>query len=91
MTITVSTAVTALLFATFSAFAIRRGMTYLHLYQQEEYDSPRFFKWMLKKAVFDKRYFQKNQRPFHQSPMSGPTHRHLLHGIQMGADQGPAF
>ena len=55
MTITVSTAVTALLFATFSAFAIRRGMTYLHLYQQEEYDSPRFFKWMLKKAVFDKR------------------------------------
>lgn len=36
-------------------FAARRAMTYLHIYQQEEYDSHRFMQWMLRHRVFDKR------------------------------------
>jgi UDP-N-acetylmuramoyl-tripeptide--D-alanyl-D-alanine ligase len=48
-------AVTALLFFTFIAFAGKRGLTYMHIYQQEEYDSPRFLKWIIANRVFDKR------------------------------------
>ncbi|MBL4804453.1 MAG: UDP-N-acetylmuramoyl-tripeptide--D-alanyl-D-alanine ligase [Alphaproteobacteria bacterium] len=48
-------ATTLLLFFAFAGFALRRGLTYMHLYQQEEYDSPRFFGWMIKHKAFDKR------------------------------------
>lgn len=48
-------ATTLLLFFAFAGFALRRGLTYMHIYQQEEYDSPRFFGWMMKHKVFDKR------------------------------------
>jgi UDP-N-acetylmuramoyl-tripeptide--D-alanyl-D-alanine ligase len=48
-------AVTALLFLTFAAFSSKRGLTYMHIYQQEEYDSPRFLKWIVANRVFDKR------------------------------------
>ena len=44
-----------LLFLTFIAFSARRGLTYLHIYQQEEYDSGRFLKWIFKNRAFDKR------------------------------------
>lgn len=37
-----------------SLFATQRLQTYLHFYQQEEYDSPRFFKWIAEKRALDK-------------------------------------
>lgn len=39
----------------FVAFAIRRLLTYLHIYQQEEYDSRRFLRWLVKSAAFDRK------------------------------------
>ena len=36
-------------------FAYRRLQTYLHIYQQEEYDSPRFIRWLLTSYSFDKK------------------------------------
>lgn len=46
---------TVLLFVTFAAFAGKRGMTYMHVYQQEEYDSERLLGWIWKNKTFDKR------------------------------------
>lgn len=39
----------------FLVFAGRRLLTYLHLFQQEEYDNGQFFLWLLKNAAFDRR------------------------------------
>ncbi len=39
----------------FLLFSARRLLTYLHAYQQEEYDSVRFLCWMRHKLVIDKR------------------------------------
>ncbi len=39
----------------FLFFAYRRLLTYLHIYQQEEYDSPRFIRWLIKRYSFDMR------------------------------------
>ncbi|MBV9675887.1 MAG: hypothetical protein JO185_06105, partial [Acidobacteriaceae bacterium] len=39
----------------FLLFALRRLLTYLHIYQQEEYDSLRFIRWLLKSRSFDLR------------------------------------
>jgi UDP-N-acetylmuramoyl-tripeptide--D-alanyl-D-alanine ligase len=39
----------------FMVFATRRALTYMHMLQQEEYDAPRFFWWMVKNRVFDTR------------------------------------
>lgn len=39
----------------FIGFATKRLLTYLHAFQQEEYDNPRFIMWMLRNKVFDKR------------------------------------
>jgi UDP-N-acetylmuramoyl-tripeptide--D-alanyl-D-alanine ligase len=36
-------------------FALRRLMTYLHIFQQEEYDNKRFIDWILENRVFDKK------------------------------------
>lgn len=44
-----------LLYLTFLAFASRRTLVYLHAYQQEEYDSARFFSWYAKNKLFDKK------------------------------------
>lgn len=41
--------------AAFLVFAARRGLTYLHIFQQEEYDGPRFLRWMAAARAFDKR------------------------------------
>ncbi|MER2519382.1 MAG: UDP-N-acetylmuramoyl-tripeptide--D-alanyl-D-alanine ligase [Bdellovibrionales bacterium] len=41
--------------AAFAFFAWRRLLTYLHIYQQEEYDSPRFLRWLIKTRSFDQR------------------------------------
>lgn len=39
----------------FVFFSVKRLLTYMHAYQQEEYDSKRFFCWMAHGRVFDKR------------------------------------
>ena len=43
-----------LLFA-FLLFALRRLLTYLHIYQQEEYQPVRFLRWLVASGSFDKR------------------------------------
>jgi len=49
------TAFTVLIYIAFLAFAARRLMTYLHIFQQEDYNELRFLGWVLAKRVFDKR------------------------------------
>jgi UDP-N-acetylmuramoyl-tripeptide--D-alanyl-D-alanine ligase len=44
-----------ILWAAFAAFAAKRLMTYLHIFQQEEYNALRFLNWMIKSAAFDRR------------------------------------
>lgn len=39
----------------FMAFAARRLIIYLHVFQQEEYDPRRFFSWMMDTRSFDRR------------------------------------
>ena len=39
----------------FALFALRRLLTYLHLFQQEEYDNRRFLAWLVKNRAFDQR------------------------------------
>lgn len=41
--------------AGFALFALRRLLTYLHLFQQEEYDNRRFLAWVVKSRAFDQR------------------------------------
>jgi UDP-N-acetylmuramoyl-tripeptide--D-alanyl-D-alanine ligase len=41
--------------AGFAVFALRRLLTYLHLFQQEEYDNRRFLVWIVRNAAFDRR------------------------------------
>jgi UDP-N-acetylmuramoyl-tripeptide--D-alanyl-D-alanine ligase len=41
--------------AGFAVFALRRLMTYLHLFQQEEYDERRFLAWLVKSRAWDHR------------------------------------
>ena len=39
----------------FAVFAGRRLLTYLHLFQQEEYDNGRFLLWLVRNGAFDRR------------------------------------
>jgi UDP-N-acetylmuramoyl-tripeptide--D-alanyl-D-alanine ligase len=39
----------------FAVFAARRLLTYLHIFQQEEYDGPRFLRWLWRERAFDRR------------------------------------
>jgi UDP-N-acetylmuramoyl-tripeptide--D-alanyl-D-alanine ligase len=39
----------------FVVFAARRLLTYLHLFQQEEYDGRRFLAWLVKSGAWDRR------------------------------------
>ncbi len=43
------------LLVSFLLFALRRLLTYLHIYQQEEYHSLRFIRWLLQSRSFDVR------------------------------------
>ncbi|MBP5857851.1 UDP-N-acetylmuramoyl-tripeptide--D-alanyl-D-alanine ligase [Marivibrio halodurans] len=43
------------LLAGFALFARRRLLTYLHVFQQEEYDGPRFIKWIARNGAVDRR------------------------------------
>ncbi len=47
--------ISILVVVAYAGFLARRLMTYLHAYQQEEYDSGRFIKWMFHNKVLDKR------------------------------------
>jgi UDP-N-acetylmuramoyl-tripeptide--D-alanyl-D-alanine ligase len=40
----------------FAVFAARRLLTYLHIFQQEEYDGPRFLRWVWWERAFDRRF-----------------------------------
>jgi UDP-N-acetylmuramoyl-tripeptide--D-alanyl-D-alanine ligase len=44
-----------IIWAAFIAFAAKRLMTYLHIFQQEEYDAKRFLNWMGRTLAFDRR------------------------------------
>lgn len=44
-----------LLYIAFLGFAAKRLMVYLHAFQQEEYDNPRFLSWLFLHRLFDKR------------------------------------
>lgn len=44
-----------LVFLAFVLFSYLRLLTYLHIYQQEEYDSPRFLHWLFARGAFDRR------------------------------------
>jgi UDP-N-acetylmuramoyl-tripeptide--D-alanyl-D-alanine ligase len=44
-----------ILSASFLFFSLRRLLTYLHIYQQEEYDSRRFLPWIIVHRAFDMR------------------------------------
>ena len=39
----------------FLVFAARRLILLLHVFQQEEYDAPRFLKWIVSSRSYDKR------------------------------------
>src|SRR5215469_11632425 len=41
--------------AGFAVLALRRLLTYLHLFQQEEYDNRRFLVWLVRERAFDQR------------------------------------
>ena len=45
----------ALVVLAFLPFAWRRLLTYLHIFQQEEYDGPRFLRWIVQNGAFDRR------------------------------------
>ena len=44
-----------ILFLTFVVLGAKRLLTYMHVLQQEDYDSARLFKWILENKAFDKR------------------------------------
>ena len=46
---------TALVWAAYALFAARRGLTYLHIFQQEEYDGGRFLRWVFRRRALDRR------------------------------------
>src|SRR3954469_23318891 len=48
-------AAAALVVAGFAPFGWRRLLTYLHIFQQEEYDGPRFLRWLWRERAFDRR------------------------------------
>jgi UDP-N-acetylmuramoyl-tripeptide--D-alanyl-D-alanine ligase len=47
--------ISALALVGFVPFAARRLLTYLHLFQQEEYDSGRFARWIIANRAWDRR------------------------------------
>ena len=50
-----STAALLVVYFAYLYFASKRGMTYLHIYQQEEYDTGRFLRWVTRTRAFDTR------------------------------------
>lgn len=51
----VDISITILLYISFLVFCLKRIMTYLHILQQEEYYTGRFFDWVIRNFVIDKR------------------------------------
>lgn len=50
-----TSALFGLIVIAFAAFAARRLLSYLHIFQQEEYDGPRFVRWMARTGSVDRR------------------------------------
>ena len=46
---------TAFIYLAYLAFAGKRLLTYMHAFQQEEYDNGRFLAWIFRHKAFDKR------------------------------------
>jgi len=46
-----------LLFLACVIFTIRRLMTFLHVFQQEEYNGKRFIPWIIENKAFDKKMY----------------------------------
>src|SRR5215212_1141278 len=44
-----------LLALAYLVFAVRRLLTFLHIFQQEEYDGPRFLRWIWEQKAFDRK------------------------------------
>ena len=44
-----------LIVVSLALFSAKRLLTYLHIFQQDEYDSIRFLRWIVEKRAFDKR------------------------------------
>jgi UDP-N-acetylmuramoyl-tripeptide--D-alanyl-D-alanine ligase len=53
VTVALLTSLAALVLALF--FAFRRSLIYLHIFQQEEYDGPRFLRWLVASRSFDRK------------------------------------
>jgi UDP-N-acetylmuramoyl-tripeptide--D-alanyl-D-alanine ligase len=51
----ITTAAAYLPVLAFAAFAVRRLMSYLHIFQQEEYDATRFLPWLLRTRSLDRK------------------------------------
>ena len=51
----IATIVSAVALVAFVAFASRRLLSYLHIYQQDEYDSGRFTRWLFATGSFDRK------------------------------------
>lgn len=47
--------IAVLVIIAFAGFLAKRLLTYLHAFQQEEYDGARFIKWMFANKIFDKK------------------------------------
>lgn len=47
--------ISLILFIAAAAFTVRRLMTFLHVFQQEEYNGKRFIPWLVENKAFDKR------------------------------------
>lgn len=47
--------ISLILFVAVTAFTVRRLMTFLHVFQQEEYNGKRFIPWLIENKAFDKR------------------------------------
>lgn len=45
----------AFLFLAYIFFAWRRILTYLHIYQQDDYDGKRFIQWLVRRRAFDRK------------------------------------
>lgn len=48
-------AISAVLFCAYVFFSYRRVKTFLHIFQQEEYDGKRFIAWLIDRRAFDRR------------------------------------
>lgn len=59
----------------FAVFAARRLLTYLHLFQQEEYDNRRFLRWIGRKEAENQGRYTRRKAAVFQGSVEGTTRR----------------